>query len=583
MSRAKRLKFFMILLAGAWLFLSLADEDTRLTRIRETLWNYSLRYPQQKVYLHLDKPYYYTGDIIWYKAYLVDGIFHRPDTFSTNLYVELIAPDGTQADIMRIRMSRGTGIGDFSLSDTLPEGLYQVRAYSGWMQNFHPDYFFSRNIQVFNPDYRKLISPQQARKNLKEINRQQEDYADLDIGFFPEGGNLVNGIESVVAFKAINKSGRGVPVEGKVYDMQKNAVADIRTRYDGMGTFRLTPQKGRKYVSVITVANEEYRFTLPGQLEQGIVVRAENQPMEIILHVSSSRPPTNDRTANEIIITGQVRGKVYYQDILNLSGGPVSVRAKKSLFPTGIVQFTFFSGRVIPLAERLVFVNHNDFMRINMQAYDTLTDHDDRLLCLSIATQDRYHMPAKSNLSVSVFYDNKEDYAKDDNILTHLLLTSDLKGYIRHPWHYLEQDLKGNAEDMDLLMLTHGWRKFDWTEILNNSTPKIKHVEEKGITISGFITSELFARPLKDCRVQLSVQEAYNDIFTQVSDERGFFIFENLVYYDTMNVKVEAWRPSGRKNLVIVVPDDVFPEVTKQQGEYTLTTLSERDNKAYRK
>jgi TonB-dependent SusC/RagA subfamily outer membrane receptor len=583
MSRAKRLKFFMILLAGAWLFLGLADEDTRLTHIRKALWDYSLQYPQQKVYLHLDKQYYYTGDILWFKAYLVDGMFHRPDTLSTNLYVELIAPDGTQADIIRIKMYHGSGIGDFSLPDTLPEGLYQVRAYTSWMQNFHPDYFYSGNIQVLNPGYRKLISPKQARQNLKKINQQQEIYADLDVAFFPEGGDLVTGIESVVAFKAINKSGFGVPVEGKVYDSEMNAVADILTRYDGMGTFKLIPRKGEKYVAVIMVANQEYRFPLPGQLEHGIGIRVEDQPGEVILHVSSSRPTTNDRTANEIIIMGLVRGKIYYQEIITLSGAPVSVPIRKTLFPAGIVQFTFFSGRIIPLAERLVFIHHKDFMRIGLQAFDTLTDNNDRLLCLAITTKDKYYRPAESNLSVSVLYENKEVPARQDNILTHLFLTSDLRGTIRHPWHYLEQALKGHPEDMDLLMLTHGWRKFDWAGILNNELPEIRYAEERGITISGFITTEIFARPLKNCKVQLSVQEAYNDVFTQLSDERGFFKFENMIYYDTMNVKIEAWRPSERRNLVIFIPDDIYPAVTKQQGEYILTTLSERDNKAYRR
>jgi TonB-dependent SusC/RagA subfamily outer membrane receptor len=583
MASAQRLKFFTFLLAAAWLFLGQADEDTRLTRIREALWNYSVKNPQQKVYLHFDKSYYNTGDVIWFKAYLVDGMFHRPDSFSTNLYVELISPHGTQADIMRIRMTHGFGIGDFSLSDTLPEGLYQVRAYTNWMQNFHPDYFFSCNIQVRNPGYGKLISPQQARKNLKQISSQQEKFSDLDVQFFPEGGELINGIESVVAFKAINKSGFGVPVQGKVYDSQKKPVAEIITRCEGMGTFGLTPRKGEKYVAVVTAANKEYRFGLPDPLDHGIGVKVIQQPREVILNVSSNRPPTNDRVANEIIITGQVRGRICYQEIINLSGGPVSVPVKKTLFPTGIVQFTFFSGRVIPLAERLVFVNNNDFMRISIQAYDTLTENDEKLLCLSFFTQDRFHKPAKSNLSVAVLYDNKEDPERQDNMLTYLLLTSDLRGYIRHPWHYLEQALKENPKDMDLLMLTHGWRKFDWTGILDNKFPAIKYVEEKGITIAGLITTELFAIPLKNCKVQLSVREEYNDVFTQVSDERGFFKFENLVYYDTINAKIEAWRPSGRRNLLIVIPDDVYPGVTKQQGEYTLTTRSERDNKAYRR
>ena len=143
MSAERRIKYGLILLTTGWLFLGLADEDKRQTRIREALLNYTVKFPQQKAYLHLDKPYYYTGNTLWFKAYLVDGMFHRPDSFSTNLYVELISPSGTQAQIIRARMNYGFGYGHFNLSDTLPEGLYQIRAYTNWMQNFHPDYFLS--------------------------------------------------------------------------------------------------------------------------------------------------------------------------------------------------------------------------------------------------------------------------------------------------------------------------------------------------------------------------------------------------------------------------------------------------------
>ena len=583
MSTPTHMKYYLILLTAGCLCLGLADEDTRLTRIREALWNYSIQNPQQKVYLHLDKRYYYTGEIIWFKAYLVDGMFHRPDSFSTNLYVELITPAGTQSEIIRIRMTYGFGYGDFILSDTLPEGLYQIRAYTNWMQNFHPDYFFSQNIQVLNPGYKKLISPQQARKNLKHIRKSEIDYSNLDVQFFPEGGELVNGLESVVAFKAINKSGDGLAIQGKVFDTDKNQITEFYTRHDGMGSFNLNPQKGKKYFAIITNADKEYRFDLPGQLEYGVGLRINNRPREISLNISSNRPPTNDRVANEVIITGQVRGKIYYQSIINLAEGPVSFSVNKKLFPTGIVQFTLFSGRMIPLAERLVFVNNNDFMRINLKAYDTITDNNEHLIYLSIDTQNKFFKPLKSNLSVAVLYDNEEETVRPDNILSNILLTSDLRGYIRHPDYYLQNAVTGNAEDMDLLMLTHGWRKFDWSGILSNKLPKIRYVEEKGVTIAGLIATELFAIPLKNCKVQLSVAEEYNDVFTQFSDENGFFKFENLVYYDTLNVKIEAWRTSGRRSLVIIVPGNTFAEVTKHQGEYTLTTISERDNKAYRR
>ncbi len=580
-----RLKYVFFLLAAGWLFLGLADEDTRQTRIREALFNYSLNFPQQKAYLHLDKSRYFAGDDLWFKAYLVDGKFHKPDSFSTNLYVELISPSGAQARIIRVRMNHGSGHGDISLPDTLAEGLYQIRAYTNWMQNFHPDYFFSKNIQIMNPAYKRLISPQQARKNLKVLSKKEQatDYSDLSLQFFPEGGNMVEGLESMVAFKAIDKSGYGIPVQGRVVDNDKNQVALIATRHDGMGSFNLKPGKGKKYQAIVTGENREYRFNLPPSLEYGIVLRVEEQPRELVLHISSNKPPTNDRVANEVIIAGQVRNRMVYQSIVNLADGPVSAIVDKGMLPTGVVQFTLFSGRMIPLAERLVFVNHHDFMNINLNVYDTITEYNDRLVCLSVNTRNKSLKGLEANLSVAVLYDGEGGRSSTGNILSHLLLTSDLRGYIRNPDDYLKLTGPAGSAETDLLMLTHGWRKFDWSEILAGDFQKIRYLEEKGITVTGMITSEMFSVPLKNCRVRLSVSDEFNDVFTQHTDKKGLFKFENMVYYDTINVKIEAWRNSGRKNLVILVPGDFFAEVTKHQGEYTLTTVSERDRKAYRK
>jgi TonB-dependent SusC/RagA subfamily outer membrane receptor len=583
MSKKKRLKYCLLLLAVVVLFLGLADEDTRIVRIREALINYNVNHPQQKAYLHLDRPYYHAGEDLWFKAYLVDGMFHVPDSFSTNLYVELISPAKTQVEIKRIRMTYGFGYGDFRLSDTLPEGLYQIRAYTNWMQNFHPDFFFSKNIQIINSEYKKIISPKQARKNLKHLNTKENVFDDLDVQFFPEGGDLVTGLESVVAFKAVNKSGDGVSIQGSLYDSDKNRLAEFNALHDGMGKFTFVPQKGKKYYTLVTNTQKEYRFNLPEPLNYGIVMGIENQKNEILLRIHSNKPPISDRVANEVIIIGQVRGKIYYQSVENLADGSATVTVSKNLFPSGIVQFTLFSGRMIPIAERLVFVNHDDFMRIRLQAYDTLTDNNERLISLNIVTQDSHSRPLKSNLSVAVLYDSKEEVVNPDNIVSNLLLTSDLRGFIKNPGYYLQNASPGNPENTDLLMLTHGWRKFNWTEIMKNDLPELKYFEEKGITIAGKITTELFGIPLKNCKVQLSVAEEYNDVFSQLTNEKGIFKFEKLVYYDTLNMELEAWRPSGRKNLVILLPDDEFAPITKLQGDYTLTTVSERDNKAYRK
>ena len=569
---------FVLILTSA----GFADEDLRTRRIRDALNKFTYFYPQQKVFLHLDKDIYRGGDNLWIKAYLVSGLDHLPDTISTNLYVELISPFKTRVEIKRFQMFTGFGIGDFRLSDTLPEGLYQIRAFTSWMQNFDTDFYFEKNFQLINSGYRKLISPKQARNNQKELDDREKISGDIDLQFMPEGGYLVDGIESVVAFKAINKLGKGIDTEGVITDDKGNIAATFKSFYKGIGTFTLKPEQGKKYVAVTREDNKEMRTPLPQSLETGLVMGAEDHPDRVSLRFVSTKPKTADPTANELIIIGQVGGRIYYEAIIKLENRIAALEIPKAVFPDGIMQLTAFSGRGGPLAERLVFVNRHNFMKINFMASDTSTTEGKKIL-LEIQTTDAGSRPLIANLSLAVTRElSSQAPANRDNILSNLLLSSDLKGYIEDPLDYFDSQSPAALKAIDNLMLAQGWRRFDWNKLLAGEYPKIMYHEERGLTVFGKITHDFFNIPLENCRVQLSIMDKYNDVFTQYSSNKGMFLFENMVYYDTVSVKIEAWRLSGRRNLLIVLPDEKENEVLGQQGDYSLTTLSERDNKAYR-
>jgi TonB-dependent SusC/RagA subfamily outer membrane receptor len=585
MNLAKPFKIWFsgILIVLLMLFAAgVSDEDPRYQRIRNALNKFTNIYQQQKIYLHLDKSIYYGGDIIWIKAYLVNGMNHLPDTLSTNLYVELISPLQSRVEIKRFQMFYGFGIGDFTLSDTLPEGLYQIRAYTNWMQNFDADFYFKKNFQIVNPGYTKLISPRQARVNKKELDTRLKQEDDLDIQFMPEGGSLVNGLESVVAFKAINKLGKGIDIDGNIIDDRGNIITSFSSFYKGIGTFNLQPEDDRKYYSIIKLANKDIKTPLPQTLDLGVVLHAEQNRNMIKIYVRSNKFRTNDRQANEIILVGQVGGQLYYHTILHSEGGQAEVDIMKNIFPTGIIQFTAFSGRGEPLAERLVFNNRSDLMRILFNASDSVTDKGTKVI-LRINTADVNLNPVSANLSLAVTRNNEEmSSTNNENIYSTLLLTSDLKGYVEDPSDYFKDQTPSTVKALDNLMLTNGWRRFDWNKILAGEYPDIHYHEEKGITVSGRITRDFFDIPLKNCKVQLSVMDKYNDVFTQYSSNKGYFMFENLIYYDTVSIKIEAWKPNGRKNLLILLPEEKLNEISGFQGDYTLTTFSERDQKSYR-
>jgi TonB-dependent SusC/RagA subfamily outer membrane receptor len=567
----------LLLLAG------FTDDDVRQRRIREALDKFSIVYPQQKAYLHTDKNSYKGGDDLWIKAYLLNGINHRPDTLSTNLYVELISPAKQRVDIKRLKITNGFGVGDFHLSDTLSEGLYQIRAFTNWMQNFAPEFFFEKNFRIVNPSYTKIISPHEARLNQKKIDKRGKLEADFDMQFLPEGGNLVNGLESIVAFKAINKLGKGIQVDGEVYDDKGNSVTSFASLYKGMGIFSLIPEKGRNYTARVRYQKEELKIKLPEALETGLVMHAKNQKNDITVTLQSNRPSTADRSANEVILAGQCRGRIYFIQVLSLKDGMAAVDINKSLFPSGIVQLTAFSGRNEPLAERLVFVNHLDALKISLNATDSVTDNGTKVK-LAVAVSDLKNNPVVANLSMSVVREKQTPAATNyNNMVSNMLLTSDLKGYVEEPASYLRNQAPETLKALDLLMLTNGWRRFSWDKILAGEYPKIKFHEEKGISLYGQITHDFFSIPLKNCKVQLSILDRFNDVYTTYTDEKGYFLFENMVYYDTISAKIESWRRSGRRNLVIVLPENEKIDVVEHLGDYSLITQSERDNKAYRR
>jgi TonB-dependent SusC/RagA subfamily outer membrane receptor len=558
------------------------DEDNEFSRINLALEKFSIVYPQQKVYLHIDKTFYKAGETIWVKAYLLNGLNHLPDTLSTNLYVELISPSETRVEIKRFQMFHGFGIGDFALSDTLPEGLYQIRAYTNWMQNFDEAFYFNKNFSLTNPAYSKLISPKQARVNQKEIENRQKMADDIDLQFMPEGGVLVDDLLSTVGFKAINQLGKGVDIKGSIVDESGTEITPFETFFKGMGRFLLTPKKGKKYFAVVKTGSDNMRVPLPQSMEKGLVMHVVNTAKTLDVTLQANKMATNDRSANEVLLVGQIGGRIYYHHLLLLENNASEIVIDKSYFPSGIMQLTAFSSRGMPLAERLVYNNRLDYMKIRMDATDTFVAEGNKLR-LNFSVTDNSNNPLPANMSLSVTREKTSAPANNnDNIVSTFLLSSDIKGFIEDPYEYFVDNSPFHQQALDNLMLTNGWRRFDWASILVGEYPEIKYHEERGIAIFGQITLDFFNIPLKNCKVQLSILSSYNDVFTQNTTDKGYFLFENLVYYDTIKVKIEAWRQTGRRNLLIVLPDDKINEIRKFQGDYSLVTHSERDNKAYR-
>ncbi len=509
-------------------------------------------YPQQKVYLHFDKDRYGAYERVWYKAYVVNATNHRPDSISTNLYVDLINPGGYVVQTELLQLQNGFAHGDFAFQDTVPEGIYRIIAYTNWMRNAGSEYFFSKNIYVKNPQFRTYAT-RYAVKTVRKSRRQNTRLSEkFDISFLPEGGNLLNGVENRVAFKAINALGHPAKVQGRLLDKKGNEVLTFESIHDGMGSFRFTPATGTKYVAMVKSGeSKEQKFDLPEGIDKGIVLNADyagkdSVTVSIVTNLGTGNMPENTR----YFLLAQTRGKPEYSAEFDLKKESRSVSIPKNIFPSGITQLVLFNTSSRPVSERLIFINRQDQLDISiLPSQKTVAAR--KQVSAAIRVRDKKGNPVSGDFSLSVM--KASETALAGNILTSLLLTSDIRGNVEDPVFYFTGWDAGKEKLLDYVMMTNGWRRFNWDIVLQNEKVTPEFPVENGIEITGKITREFFKLPLKDIKVVLTILNQFNDVFTTRSGPRGNFAFTGLAYADTVAVKLEARRATGKKNLVIYI------------------------------
>ena len=514
-------------------------------------------YPQEKVYLQLDKQTYNVGDNIWFKVYFVNATTHEPSSHSNVLIVELVNSFGKTSMTRLLKLRNGFAMGDFAVQDTVPAGLYEIRAYTSWMRNFGDDYFFKRQIEILNPEYSDQLYRQDklANKRLKKKSIRKSEK--LDIQFFPDGGDLVNGLESRVAFKAVNELGQGVDIQGEIQDNKGNRITEFQSFYQGMGGFSLKPSAGEKYHAVVSSDNEnDVKVPLPESLKSGFVLTVDNtNSKEIKVKISGTS------NASPIFLIGQTRGQVYYNRSVNLESGSAEIKIPVNLFPTGITQLTLFDQSSIPQCERLVFINHNDVLNIGLETDKNNYGPREKIV-LKINAKNVSNHPVDGNFSLSVT-ENESNNDRGDfysGITSYLLLTSDLKGRIQNPDYYFQKNTSETRTALDYLMMTQGWRRFSWENVIGSVPVKIEYFVEKGLSVEGKVTKELFGLPLKYLPVNLTILSGYNDFYETRTNDKGRFLFNLPDYEDTLDIEITAKRENGRKNLVIYIDATELPE-----------------------
>ncbi|MFP4467894.1 MAG: TonB-dependent receptor plug domain-containing protein [Bacteroidales bacterium] len=538
----------LLLLAG--INYSQAQESLREPHrnLLEQLEKMETEYPRQTAFLHTDKQEYLAGEIIWLKAYLVNATTLEPDTLSTNFYVELINTESGIAEVMLLRLEEGFAHGDILLPDSLSEGNYQLRAYTDWMRNFDDDFFFTKDIYVYNPIEENFIKTWDVLKNRWfnwRLGRQRDN---MQFAFFPEGGQMIAGKENRVAFKSANALGAGVEASGVLVDDNGNEVLEFSTFHNGMGSFTFTPEEGRNYHANIKYANgDTERERLPDTESMGYMLSADIAGGEIQVQVHTNLDTGTVPRADEVFLVAQTRGRAYYTENTRLVDGSVNLSIPTDKFPTGTCQLTLFDAAGQPIAERLVFVNHGNIAEADLEGLSATTVEDpegDSREGLSLDVQ----LPddvSGGSYSLAVI-DTPEDAPDHSaNIASELLIFAGLSYKTEDPWYYLSEPEGDPARALDLVMMTHGWKRFDWEAIAEGEFPEIRHDFPSGVSISGQMEARSSGRDTGITDIELAViaEDDSVRVFKTTTDREGNFEFPTI---EQDGIFTAEFRPDDR-------------------------------------
>lgn len=503
--------------------------------------------PQEKIYLHLDKPFYAAGDNVWFKAYLVDATLHQLDSQSRVVYVDLI--DNTKS-IFRHQMlyaEGGISFGDFQLPDTLPEGRYAIRAYTNYMKNFGEDFFFTREFSVFNA----LRANPASDTTLFKADS-------LELEFYPEGGDFVACGFNRLGFKALGPDGRGINVEGIVYDEGERVIASFKSQHAGMGMVQINPVAGKIYHARIT---KPYRvnkvYPLPSVQPKGYIMQADavNGGVKVIVFTNADKPASGDATVNVIV---QSRGLAYFAQQGTIRNNAFFTVVKRSQLPEGISQITIFDSEGRPVAERLIHVSHNERIKLQIKT-DSVVYGKRKQVTVMIDATYQNQAPASGHFSVSVYDEGllKQPESYPLSIENYLSLTSDLKGYIEDPGYYFKDSLQETKKNLDLLMMVQGWRRFTWSDVLRENRPPLIYRHERGVPISGRVLKIGGKQPPAESI--LKVMTMNGSVVRLKPDSTGRFYTDSLLFLDSMNLVFQTENRKGKKQPYKFSLDPVNP------------------------
>jgi len=556
LNKTSAMKQLMLAIAFLFLFINAFPQNPETT-----LAKYAKDFVPEKMYLHYDKSSYAPGETVWFKAYLMKTFL--PDQDCKTVYVDWINNKGKVLSHTVCAAESGTTFGQFEIPPDYNGGFIHVKAYTKWMLNFDSSFLYNKDLRIISDKTNAMVS----NEIIPEIN------------FFPEGGDAVIGVLNKVVFKANDQYGRPIIIKGVIKNNKGSVIDSLNIIHDGMGFFFIMPQ-------------ENETFSADWQFEKG---ETHHTPLAAIknsgiaLHVTIAGGRRNFSVAASPLSLSSIKkihilGTMYQQKIFDLeeelNNGTVEGTIPTESLPSGILTLTVFDENYRPLAERITYINNEEYLSNPEISVETKGTGKRQKNEISISVPDGF----SSDFSVSVT-DAKIDHDNRDNIISHLLLTGEIKGRVYDPAHYFLNNSDSITRQMDLVMLTHGWRRFNWEKVVKGELPEIKYQKDTSyLSLSGIISGGATQAQLKkaeDIILMLTEKKSGTQTFTIPIGPDGYFNDPSLILFDTAHVFYSLSNSKKLKDISVRFMPGMLPPVSSyliENNFYNGTSIDTSDH-----
>lgn len=468
---------------------------------------------QEKIYAHLSQKFFLTGETLWFKVYVADGVEHRPLDMSKVAYAEILDKANFPVLQAKIKLISGRGEGSFFLPASLSSGQYKLRLYTSWMKNSSPEFYFDEVFSIVNP----FVVPEAV----------QGSAGTFTVDFFPEGGHLVSGIRSKVAFRIQDANGKGANGRGWVINNDNDTITSFAAERFGIGHLYMTPFAGQRYKAVLANAGAK-SYSFPEVQREGYVMHLKDSGEFIRVAIRGSAVQSE-----RLLLFAHARQQIINAQAKLLQGNTVFEIPKASMVE-GIAHFTLFNSSLQPLCERLYFTYPQRTLNIDITTNQKVFSRR-RKVTLTLTAQ-ASGSSASSHLSMSVFKVDSLSNSDATHIYPYLWLTSDLTGRIESPEYYFTNPSQQEvAAAMDDLMLTHGWRRFEWDDVLSKGhavsyLPEVnEHIVTASVTKDGQPLRGVFAHLASPGKIIRTYGSWTNDLGLARFDVKDFYGMRRLI------------------------------------------------------